>query len=136
MAATDRLRPALARVLFTLPPGAQRALGGRVPADAVGLEPDARLAARDGLRAGERPLQAQRPRFDASVATVSIRPRRPVATEDRTVAGAAGPLGARLYVPAGEPAPGPLLVYYHGGGWVEGSVATHDPSCRLLAHLS
>jgi acetyl esterase/lipase len=140
MAATDRLRPALARVLFTLPPRAQRALGGRVPPSAAGLEPDAwlvaRLAAREGLAAGGLPLDELRARFDVSVATVSIRPRLPVATEDRTVAGAAGPLGARLYVPAGEPASGPLLVYWHGGGWVEGSVATHDPACRLLAHLS
>jgi acetyl esterase len=28
------------------------------------------------------------------------------------------------------------LVYFHGGGWVQGSVATHDAGCRLLAHLS
>jgi acetyl esterase len=140
MAARDRLLPALARALFALPPGAQRALGGRVPPEAAGLEPDAwlvaRLSERDAVRVRELPLDDLRARFDASVATVSIRPRLPVAAEERTVAGAAGPLGARLYVPAGVPAPGPLLVYYHGGGWVEGSVATHDPACRLLAHLS
>jgi acetyl esterase len=41
-----------------------------------------------------------------------------------------------LYVPANAPAGGPLLVYFHGGGWVEGSAATHEPSCRLLAHLA
>jgi acetyl esterase len=140
MAATDRLLPALARALFVLPPRAQRVLGGRIPPEAAGLEPDAwlvaRLAARDAVWAGDLPLDELRARFDASLATVSARPRLPVAAEDRTVEGAAGPLGARLYVPAGEPAPGPLLVYYHGGGWVEGSVATHDPACRLLAHLS
>ncbi len=27
----------------------------------------------------------------------------------------------------------PVLVYLHGGGWVAGSVATHDPFCRLLS---
>jgi acetyl esterase len=140
MAARDRLLPAVARALFALPPRAQRAIGGPVPPGVAGLEPDAwlvaRLAERDPVRARELPLDALRARFEASVATVSIRPRLPVRAEHRTVAGAAGPLGARLYVPAAEPAPGPLLVYYHGGGWVEGSVATHDPACRLLAHLS
>src|SRR6478609_8201504 len=87
------------------PPRAQRVLGGRVPPAAAGLEPDAwlvaRLAAHDAVWAGGLPVDELRARFDASVATVSIRPRLPVATEDRTVAGAAGPLGARLYVPAG-----------------------------------
>jgi len=140
MAARHRIRPALARALFALPPRAQRAIGGAVPPAAEGLEPDAwlvaRLAERDALVAGDLPLAALRERFAQSVATVSIRPRLPVGAEDRTVAGAAGPLAARLYVPAGEAAPGPLLVYYHGGGWVEGSPATHEPSCRLLAHLA
>jgi acetyl esterase/lipase len=140
MAARDRLLPALARALFALPPRVQRAIGGPVPREVTGLEPDAwlvaRLAERDPVHARELPLDALRARFAASVATVSIRPRLPVSAEDRTVAGAAGPLRARLYVPAAEAAPGPLLVYYHGGGWVEGSVGTHDPACRLLAHLS
>jgi len=70
------------------------------------------------------------------VANVSVRRRVPVAASDVTVAGAAGPLAARLYVPDGPPAPGPLLVFFHGGGWVEGSPATHEPSCLLLAHLA
>ena len=30
----------------------------------------------------------------------------------------------------------PVLVYLHGGGWVAGSVATHDPFCRLLSEAA
>ena len=48
---------------------------------------------------------------------------------------AAGPLRARHYVPPGIPggtAP-PLLVFYHGGGWVIGDLDTHDGVCRFLA---
>jgi acetyl esterase len=71
-----------------------------------------------------------------ALAPLGIRPRLPLTATDRTVAGAAGPLPARLYVPLGAETPGPLLVYFHGGGWVEGSAATHEPSCRLLAHLA
>jgi acetyl esterase len=41
---------------------------------------------------------------------------------------------ARVYVPAqARQKPLPVLVYLHGGGWVAGSIETHDPFCRLLA---
>jgi acetyl esterase len=45
------------------------------------------------------------------------------------------PLTGRLYTPHGL-APLPVLVYLHGGGWVSGSVATHDPFCRLLSEAA
>ena len=56
-------------------------------------------------------------------------------TEDLTVDGATGPLEARLYVPAADDGatPGPLLVWFHGGGMVFGGLRTHDPACRFLA---
>lgn len=41
-------------------------------------------------------------------------------------------LAGRLYLPADGREPRPALVYLHGGGWVVGSIATHDPFCRLL----
>ncbi len=132
--------PLLARGLFALPPRAQAVLGGRVPAAAAGLEPDAwlvaRLAERDRDVLADLPLDVLRRKFERTVATVSVRPRVPVARADASVAGAVGPLAARLYTPAAAAAPGPLLVYYHGGGWVEGSAATHEPACVLLAHLA
>jgi acetyl esterase len=40
---------------------------------------------------------------------------------------------ARLYTPDGLTDPSPLLVFYHGGGFVVGSIASHDNSCRFLA---
>jgi acetyl esterase len=42
---------------------------------------------------------------------------------------------ARLYVPSRDGA-APVVVYLHGGGWVLGGLATHDPLCRLLADRS
>jgi acetyl esterase len=45
-----------------------------------------------------------------------------------------GSLGARVYSPSGD-APG-VVVYFHGGGWVIGSVADWDASCRALAVAS
>jgi acetyl esterase len=56
--------------------------------------------------------------------------------ESLEIPGSAGEIGARLYVPPGATAPSPLLVYYHGGGWVIGGLATHDDPCRFLAKHS
>ncbi len=43
-----------------------------------------------------------------------------------------GPLRVRLYDP-GVAQPAPCLVYVHGGGWVIGSLDSHDGVCRRLA---
>jgi acetyl esterase len=51
---------------------------------------------------------------------------------------AGGEIPARSYRPAGA-APGealPLVVYFHGGGWLLGSVDSHDGICRSLANAS
>ncbi len=45
-------------------------------------------------------------------------------------------LSGRLYIPSNATRPAPLLVYAHGGGWVVGSVETHDPFCRLLSEAA
>lgn len=47
-----------------------------------------------------------------------------------------GTLTGRLYTPQGAESPLPLLVYAHGGGWVVGSIETHDPFCRLLSEAA
>jgi acetyl esterase len=60
---------------------------------------------------------------------------------ETTIAGAAGELRARLYEPeeaqiVPDGARGPLIVYFHGGGWVTGDLDTHDRPCALLAKSS
>src|SRR4051812_21734581 len=136
----DRVLPLAARGLLELPSPAHRALAGRPPAAAAGLARDAwllaQLAERASVPPGALPVDEARKRFAMALVPLGIRPRLPLTVTDRTVAGAAGPLSARLYVPHGAETPGPLLVYFHGGGWVEGSAVTHEPSCRLLAHLA
>lgn len=51
---------------------------------------------------------------------------------DEVLAGPGGPLPLRVYTPEG-PGPFPVLVYFHGGGWVIGNLDTHDRLCRALA---
>lgn len=41
----------------------------------------------------------------------------------------------RIYTPAGD-GPFPIILYFHGGGWVLNSIETCDGSCRLLAAKS
>jgi acetyl esterase len=51
--------------------------------------------------------------------------------------GPAGPLAARLYVPHNAPPPPrPMIVHFHGGGWMVGDLDTNDSACRLLAARS
>ncbi|MEO0753173.1 MAG: alpha/beta hydrolase [Pseudomonadota bacterium] len=53
------------------------------------------------------------------------------------VDGADGPLKARLYPPLGAGiAPGPGIVFFHGGGFVLGDLDSHDMICRRLAAAS
>jgi acetyl esterase/lipase len=55
--------------------------------------------------------------------------------EDRTLPGPAGPLAVRIYTPLNSPGDTlPGLVYFHGGGLVAGTVATHDSIARALAN--
>ncbi|MGE0099458.1 MAG: alpha/beta hydrolase [Hydrogenophaga sp.] len=44
-------------------------------------------------------------------------------------------VAARLFAPAFDVAL-PVLLYFHGGGFTVGSVASHEPLCRQLAHLA
>jgi acetyl esterase len=55
---------------------------------------------------------------------------------DRSCPGPAGDVPVRVYVPTAEPGPRPVLVYFHGGGWVIGDLETHDGTVRALAAAS
>ncbi|MSO60407.1 MAG: steroid monooxygenase [Ilumatobacteraceae bacterium] len=68
-----------------------------------------------------------------SEASSAMRPPGPEVGEiiDATLPGAAGDLEYRLYRPA-TAGPHPVMVYFHGGGWVFGSHVSDDPLCREL----
>lgn len=57
-------------------------------------------------------------------------PQIHVGVSEVSIPGPAGPIPARHYRPT-TPEPAPLVVFYHGGGWVLGDLDTHDPLCRL-----
>ncbi len=79
---------------------------------------------------------------DAVIATLAVQGRpassavEPVANVvHRTIPGPGGAILTRIYTPAGS-GPFPVLVYYHGGGWVLYDLDTYDASCRALANAA
>ncbi|QFG21169.1 alpha/beta hydrolase [Actinomadura sp. WMMB 499] len=122
------------RGMFALPDPIRRVLAGApVRRDGQLLALDAQLLlslSRLEQRSlgGGRPADARRA-MERSSHLISGKPPRPVRTRDV----AAGDVPARLYTPAGLAEGSPLLVFYHGGGWVIGDLDTHDPVCRYLA---
>lgn len=57
------------------------------------------------------------------------------ATTEHRVQVRGGEIPIRLYAPGG-PGPHPVLVFYHGGGWVIGDLDTHDGVCRSLTNAA
>lgn len=66
---------------------------------------------------------------------MSTAPQSVGKVQDRTVPGPAGTIPVRVYTPSGA-GPFPVLVYFHGGGWVIASVQAYDASCRSLCNLA
>lgn len=53
---------------------------------------------------------------------------------DTTLAGFAGAIPVRVYTPAGD-GPFPMLLFYHGGGFVICNLETHDALARVLCNV-
>jgi acetyl esterase len=126
------LSPRSSRLLFGKPPTID---GQTLSTETHALLTLARWSGSDGFFAG-RSVEGARA-ASAYEARVTERPRPIRMAEVRRVEvpGANGPIPSRLYVPP-LPAPeaaAPLLVYYHGGGWVIGDLDMYDDLCRLIA---
>jgi acetyl esterase len=68
----------------------------------------------------------------AAVAGLAVGPEVG-SVEDLTVSSSRGAVPVRLYrPPAGPEGPLPLLIWFHGGGWVIGDLASADPTARDL----
>ena len=137
----DRAQAFVARAAIGLPPRALRALGGEpVVRDGQTLDPEVqvllRLLALDPSPNLEHLSPAEgRAAIRHEAASVAGAPLALGEVREMTVAGAAGPLPARLFVPherLGDTG-SPLLIFFHGGGWVVGDRNSHDAPCRMLA---
>jgi acetyl esterase len=133
------------RVLFGLPRPVKRLLAGRaIWLDGQELDLDLHLLGRvdrlfskgDGATVDRATLAEQRRQADFAADLVADALLAHIETRDLEVPGGTGPVPARLYVPPAVPETRSLIVYFHGGGFVMGSVASTDPLCRLLAAQS
>jgi acetyl esterase len=84
-----------------------------------------------GPSISEQPIEAARANFRNDTATIAGRPIAVGSVADIAIAAAHGPIAARHYAPATR-VPRPLLVYYHGGGFVLGDLDGHDCLCRRI----
>ena len=127
------------------------ALLGAVTVDAkpaMGPPPAADMqAVLDTLKAlGAKPLEKLTPEqartgpsaADAAGAVAAAKGKRSqtgpdISTRDVTYPGAGGTLPARIYTPAGKANDRPMIVYYHGGGWVIADIDTYDSGARGIA---
>ncbi|MDB4931111.1 MAG: alpha/beta hydrolase [Myxococcaceae bacterium] len=134
-----RAQAQAARALLKLPRPVLVALSGgaRVVRDGCVLDEQIQfilaLAARLGRGPGNADLPLARRRAEMDVESLVFAPTAPpvVDVRDERVN---DHVVVRLYRPASVASPAPALVYIHGGGFVIGSLASHEPVCRALAH--
>ncbi|MGZ8381993.1 MAG: alpha/beta hydrolase [Nitrospira sp.] len=56
-------------------------------------------------------------------------------TKNQTIPGPGGDIPIRIYTPQGS-GPFPVIVYFHGGGWVLATIDTYDSSARAITKAS
>jgi acetyl esterase len=78
------------------------------------------------------PEQARRA-SDERRAQTRTEPEPVAEVVDRTIDGPGGPLGVRIYRP-GDGGDLPVVLFFHGGGWVLCDLDSHDPICRRFAN--
>jgi acetyl esterase len=132
-----RVQALVLKAVGNLPEPVQRRLAGRpVVVDGQTLAADTQLI-----------LRLQRIAREPGAETLPIPEGRRTLLRHTALAGGNQPIGAvrrlsvgdlpgRLYLPTGASTPGPLLVFFHGGGFIYGDLDSHDAPCRFLAERS
>ena len=102
----------------------------------MALDPQARRYLEDMSARGLPPMVDQTPsqvRTDMRELSRELEVRDlSLKIENRTVPGPVGAIPVRFYSPESG-APLPVIVFFHGGGWVAGDLDTHDAVCAALA---
>ena len=84
----------------------------------------------------EKSVARMRDALDVAAPRIDLKAPEIEAARDLTYPAADGERRARLYIPHGSDAPAPLLLFFHGGGYMIGDLDTHDRLCRRLAAMS
>ena len=134
----QRLEFRAARMMFGLPAAVQVRLSGRARVTIQGATLHPQMQLMLALHAALRPaLPDERVAIEARAALrrealgIAGSPIAVGAVTDLAIEGSGGMIGVRHYAPAAGK-PRPLLVYFHGGGFVAGDIDTHDTLCRRI----
>ncbi len=141
----ERIEGRVARMLSAVPGSWLLRLIGESPRIVAGqtLDPHVQfiLAARrrkpQHLMCGPNPAEGRarnRREIRAASLDAGAAPTTVGRVRDVTVDGSGVTLQARHYAPLDTRTPQPLLVFFHGGGFVICDLDTHDEACRMLAH--
>lgn len=128
------------RRLAGLPPAVQRAIAGEPVLSPEGFTLDTEvqillrlsnlLGHSDWSRHG---VHKARNLTDATSAILQARPEGALSIHDEVIRVKGGVVRARVYRDEAATGPLPVIVYYHGGGFVIGSIRSHDGECRAMA---
>jgi acetyl esterase len=103
----------------------------------MALDPQARAVLDQMAGAGGPPINelsvTEARQASAALAAMQGFPEPVGSVEDRTLLGPGGGIPVRIYVPCGN-GPFPVLLYFHGGGWVIGDIESSDGLCRILTN--
>lgn len=139
----DRIERGAFGALLALPESVTRRLAGRPRVvDGQTLDPQIQVGLKILSRLGERelddmPVAEARASLEQSswlfggeLATVG-------SSREVSIPGPGGEIPARLHLPVRAPGAGgvdplPLLIWFHGGGWVLGSIDSHEPVARAF----
>ena len=72
----------------------------------------------------------------SQAAAMVERPAREMMRHDVDVPTRAGSVPVRIYQPIAATGAAPVIVFYHGGGWVLGDIEGYDSLCSEMAHLT
>ncbi len=87
------------------------------------------------LREVDMPVAESRKRLIERAASVCGAPIEMASVKDMNAEAMGLSVPVRVYTPKGS-GPFPVVVFYHGGGWVQGNRDTHDWPCRAIADRS
>lgn len=138
VSATERITRAVIRTLGALPEPAQRLIAGRpVIVDGQLLYTEVQMAlkllnALPGSSFEDLPLADARAQIDAEARIFGSAPKVGQ-VNDITVPTREGSVNARVYVDDPTRPVDASVVYFHGGGWVLGSLDSTDAVCRFIA---
>ena len=99
----------------------------------------ARLAAEGGPPVYELTPREARASRNPFFAALGGPPPQVSKVENRSIPGPSGEILVRIYTPESKSSDStgyPLLVYFHGGGWLLGNLDTHDSLCRSFANTA